>query len=318
MARLVVEVRDAHRRILGLYPVNSFPCAIGRGYNNDIILSDPHVCARHLQVDQDEQGWRVRDLGSINGTDGVTDAATEMQLQSGDEIVIGRTHLRFFAPDHPVAATRQLHEKTGLLEAARAMAVIWALLSMLVLGFAFNDYLTRTSEVQVQKLIAGTLPVVIGVLIWAGGWSLLAYIVRRRPYFYYFLGVSVVYVLLDILLESVVGIVGFNIGNNRIVEALSYFTGGVLLVGLFYASMRQAFAISGRRRLLLANLFSWGLIAVVVFVVYANKPEFARDPEYPGELKPPVMRIAPLEKFEVFMDDTQTMLNKFDNRVREE
>lgn len=317
MARLVVEARDAHRRILGLFPVDDFPLAIGRGYDNDIILADPHVCPRHLQVDRDEQGWRVRDLGSINGTVGASAAATEMHLQSGDEIVIGKTHLRFFAPDHPVAATRNLQEKTGLLEAARAMAIAWALLSMLVLGFAFNDYLTLTSELQLQKLIAGTLPVVGGVLVWAGGWSLLAYIVRRRPYFYYFMGVSVAYVLLDILLESVVGILAFNIGNNRIVEALSYFTGGLLLVGLFYASMRQAFAISGRRRLLLANLFAWGLVAVVVFLVYANKPEFARDPEYPGELKPPVMRIASLEKFEVFMDDTRTMLKKFDNQVRE-
>jgi len=318
MAELVVEARDAHRRILALYPVDHFPLAIGRGYDNDIILSDPHVCPRHLLVEPDEHGWRAQDLESVNGLSGNGASAPEIHLDSGDEIIIGKTHLCFYSPDHPVAATRNVHEKTGLREAARAMAIVWALLSLLVLGFAFNDYLTITTQVQVEKLIAGTLPVVAAVFIWAGGWSLLAYIVRRRLHFYYFLGVSVAYVLLDMLLESVIGVVAFNIVNSWILEALSYFTGGVLLVALFYASMHQAFAISSRRKLVLANLFSWGLIAMVVFVVYANKPDFDRNPEYPAELKPPVMRIASLEKFDVFMNDTETMLKEFDNQVKEQ
>ena len=318
MARLVVEVRDAHRRLQGFYPIDHFPISIGRGYDNDIILADPHICARHLLVvDAEDDGWRARDLGSVNGIQGKADQAAEIAISSGDEIIIGKTHLRFFAPDHPVPKTRNVHDKTSLLEASRALAIVWALLSVLVLVFAVSDYMGRTEDVQVQKLIAGTLPVLAGVLIWSAGWSLLAYIVRHRMHFNYFLGVSVAYVVLDIVLEKIVGIVSFNIVNVWMAEALSYFTGGILLVALFYASMHQAFAVSRRRNLLLANLFSWGLVAVIVFVVYANKVEFDRNPQYPGELMPPVTRIAGLKTFDVFMNQTATMLQEFDNQVRE-
>lgn len=317
MAQLVVEVRDAHRRVLGFYPVERFPLNIGRAYDNDIILADPHVCARHLQVDEAGDGWNARDLNSVNGMHDDGSHSAERPLNSGDEIVIGKTHLYFFAPDHPVAETRNLHEKTSLLEASRALAIGWALLSVLVLSFAVADYMSRTDAVQVEKLIAGALPVVVGVLIWTGGWSLLAYIVRRRMHFFYFLSIAVAYVLLDLLLETLVGFIAFNIASNWISEALSYFTGGILLVALFYASMRQAFAVSSRRSLLLANLFSWGLVAVIVFVVYANLPEFDRNPQYPAELKPPVLRVVDTEAFDVFMDNTAIMLQKFDNQVRE-
>jgi hypothetical protein len=77
--------------------------------------------------------------------------------------------------------------------------------------------------------------------------------------------------------------------------------------------MHQAFAVSARRKLLLANGFSWGLVLVFVFVSYANRPEFDHNPEYPAELKAPLVRVAPLESFEVFMNDTSNMLNDFNN-----
>lgn len=311
MAELVVEVRDSHHRIQGFYPLRALPASIGRGYDNDIILDDPHVCARHLVIDGDESGWQVRDDDSVNGVQGNDGERADYHVSSGDEIVIGRTHLRFFAPDHPVDAARRLHDRSNILDGLLVMGGILGLLSVMMLVFAFNDYLTIEREVQVEKLIVGTLPVVVAVLIWAGGWSLLAYIVRRHLYFYYFLSISVVYVLLDLILEILIRLVAFNIINSWIIEALSYFTGGILLVGLFYASMRQAFVISTRRALSLANIFSWGLVAVFVFVAYANRAEFSRNPDYPAELKPPMVRVVPLQSFDRFMQNTESMLDEF-------
>ena len=240
-------------------------------------------------------------------------SVVEKNIKSGDEVVIGKTHLRFMSSGHPVAPAKVLHDKINIIEAVRAMSFILVLLCLLIVAFAGYDYMSLSDEVHIDKLIASTLPVIGGVLMWAAIWSLLAFIARRKLYFYYFLTVSTIYVLADLVLELIIGIVSFNVINTLISEALSYFTGGLLLVAFFYASMHKAFAISKRRKFVLANLFSWGLVAVVLFVVYANKPEFSRKPEFPVELKPPFARVVSAESVGEFMAETDTMLKEFKN-----
>ena len=34
---------------------------IGRGYNNDIIINDPHVCAEHIAIHNDGDNWIIQD-----------------------------------------------------------------------------------------------------------------------------------------------------------------------------------------------------------------------------------------------------------------
>ena len=193
MTKLVVEVQDLHGRNKNYYLVDDFPLTIGRGYSNDIIIADPHVCAEHLQINPQQQGWLVIDQGSNNGIHSDVDGGNQREtvIQSGDEIVIGKTRLKFYQPDHPVSPTKALHGSGNVIEAIKSAAVIWALLSMLVIGFALNDYMASSMDISIEKYIAGTFPVVALVLVWSAVWSLLTYIVRRRTYFYYFLTVSV-------------------------------------------------------------------------------------------------------------------------------
>ena len=151
-------------------------------------------------------------------------------------------------------------DKLNLTELVKTTGIVWLLLSVLVVfAFASYDYLTTSEEVHIEKLIAGTLPIIGGVLLWAAIWSLLSYVVRRKLYFYVFLTITVVYVLIDLFLEWLLGIVAYNVINVFISEALSYFTGGLLLAAFFYASMHYALAISKRRKFMFANLFSLGI-----------------------------------------------------------
>ena len=303
MTALVVEIRDSHHRLQGYHQVDAFPLSIGRAYSNQIILSDPYVQAQHLVVNADEQGWRVNDVSGQLGKE-------TRQLASGDEIVVGRTYLRFFSPEHPVAPAKSLHAKASFMEALRVVSLTSLLLGLLMLGLAITDYMTATQEVFAGRLVAATLPILAGVIIWSAIWSLLAYIARRRLCFYYFLTVAVIYVLADLSFETLIDYFAFNIVSLWMSQALSYVTGGVLLVALFYASMHRAFAISQRRKFLLANLFSWGLVLVTLFVVSANRAEFNRNPEFPAELKPPFARIASVTSLENFMADTEAVIDE--------
>lgn len=305
MDRLVVEIRDAHRRLLGHQVVDRFPARIGRAYDNDVIIADPYVHPYELNIQSASPGWQVQVLNPDQ------QVVSETHHQSGDEVVVGKTHLRLFSADHPVEAARPMHD-TSVLEVIRSVSVGLLLMLVLVVALSFYHFQGMTEKVMPGKLVAGSLPVLAGVLIWAAGWSLLAYVVRRHLYFHYFLFITVVYMLLDILIESVISVVAFNINNDWVSEALSYFTGGILLVFLFYASMHQTFTLSRKRKWFLANLFSWGLVAVIIFAIYANQPEFRRNPEYPADLEPPALRVVKARSFESFMADADTLFDELE------
>ena len=125
--------------------------------------------------------------------------------------------------------------------------------------------------------------------------------------------VSVVYILADVMLENLMGFLAFNLNNMLLSQVLSYITGGLLLAALFYASMRKALTVSKRRRLLLANVFSWAIVAVVGLVVIANRPEFNRNPEFPSELKPPFSRLVAVKSVDAFVAETEKMLTNFEH-----
>jgi DNA-binding NtrC family response regulator len=70
---------------------------IGSRQGNDLQLDDPTVSRIHFEISLDEQGYRLRDLGSKNGTyvDGYRTA--DIYLKDGCRISVGET-LLIFAP----------------------------------------------------------------------------------------------------------------------------------------------------------------------------------------------------------------------------
>lgn len=306
MAELVLEVQDNSRRNRHYYPVESFPVKIGRGYGNDVIISDPYVCAEHLLIDQDEQGWLVRDLDSENGIQDQQN--TVIRPDSGDAFLIGHTRIRLFTPDHPVKPARSMRDKHNLTGMLTGLAVIWGILTMLGAGYLIELYLTTSGKIQTEKLILGALPIMGGVLIWSGLWSLLAYIVKRKLFFFFQLVVSSVYILLAIFIENIVSYIEYNVSNQIVIESLSYLSGGLLFAVLLYFNMKKALSMPKKRRWLFAHMFSWGLISVSLFVMIANKPEFSSRPEYSSVIKPPFSQWATADDLDTFLMNAEQAL----------
>ena len=65
---------------------------VGRQFDCDLCVEDDHMSRRHFMVDATEQGFRVRDLGSMNGTllNGVP--VTIAPLCSGDRLRAGNSY----------------------------------------------------------------------------------------------------------------------------------------------------------------------------------------------------------------------------------
>lgn len=69
---------------------------VGRHPNADIFLDDVTVSRRHAELTRQGHGFRVRDLGSLNGTyvEGVR--VDEALLEDGAEVQFGKFRLTFY------------------------------------------------------------------------------------------------------------------------------------------------------------------------------------------------------------------------------
>ena len=69
----------------------------GRHPNSDIFLDDVTVSRRHSEFRRTPGGFEMRDLGSLNGTFVEGERHDAVALEDGNEILVGKFHLTFFA-----------------------------------------------------------------------------------------------------------------------------------------------------------------------------------------------------------------------------
>jgi pSer/pThr/pTyr-binding forkhead associated (FHA) protein len=75
----------------------------GRHPDSEIFLDDVTVSRRHAEFRRTPEGFKVADVGSLNGTYVNRDRIDEVALQGGDEVQIGKYRLVYFA-SHQIAA----------------------------------------------------------------------------------------------------------------------------------------------------------------------------------------------------------------------
>jgi FHA domain/zinc-ribbon domain len=77
------------------YRLDEKATAIGRHPDSDVFLDDITVSRRHVAVDRDDEGYTLRDVGSLNGTYVNRKRVDGARLRHGDEVQIGRYRLTF-------------------------------------------------------------------------------------------------------------------------------------------------------------------------------------------------------------------------------
>jgi FhaA, N-terminal domain/FHA domain len=88
--RKALLVSEGRRNVLGGERV-----LIGRSRECDVVVSDPNVSRRHIELRRGEHGWAAVDLGSTNGMKVNGRRVGHAELEAGDRITIGVTDLTF-------------------------------------------------------------------------------------------------------------------------------------------------------------------------------------------------------------------------------
>lgn len=72
----------------------------GRHPSSDIFLDDVTVSRRHAEFARADDGFVVRDVGSLNGTYVNRERIDEATLAGGDEVQVGKYRLVFYPSQH--------------------------------------------------------------------------------------------------------------------------------------------------------------------------------------------------------------------------
>jgi hypothetical protein len=68
---------------------------VGRSRDCEVVVSDPNVSRRHIELRRGDRGWAAVDLGSTNGMKVNGRRLSHAELEPGDRITIGVTDLTF-------------------------------------------------------------------------------------------------------------------------------------------------------------------------------------------------------------------------------
>ena len=193
-----IEILSRHRDVVSRVRISGEQATVGRGYDNDVIVDDPYVAARHLLILRDEAGQLVaKDLGSVNGTflDGSKSRIARLAIDGGEPLRIGQTLLRVRTGDYAVEPERKV-----LAERGKLSTIMVAAMTMTVLGFiALRVWLAQTGEPRLSHYMNPLLTMTGVVLVWVGIWALVSRLLAGRSQFLRNLMIALVAVLASLL-----------------------------------------------------------------------------------------------------------------------
>lgn len=80
-----------------VFELNRGVSSIGRGLENNVVLSDPYSSRKHLLIVHRNEQFEVRDAGTDNGTSLNGHRISQALLRPGDHVEVGSTVLRYVA-----------------------------------------------------------------------------------------------------------------------------------------------------------------------------------------------------------------------------
>ena len=173
----VLDILDRDGQPRQTLPVPHWTLQLGRALDNDVVLSDPHVAARHLRISASARGLDLEVGPTRNGVLlGARLLRAEQRLSvalpdaAGLEFSLGRTRLRLRLAGHTA-------DEVALVVSAplaRRVAVL-GVSALLVFGGLLLRTWLDTDPVDFVRSAATVLMVgVLTTALWCGAWALLS------------------------------------------------------------------------------------------------------------------------------------------------
>ena len=294
---MIVEIVSKAGKRIDVHVFEKNSISIGRGYDNDLILSDPYIEGEHLQVSLDAESgeYQVEDLATLNGTrlDGsgqTLQSSSLKQVSAGQPICIGKTYLRFVSKSEPLPRTLKLSSFEPMLHRISGWWVGLVATCVLIGLVVLDAYISNPYSEELLKDFNSVLIVLAMVGVYAGFWALIARLNSREARFFMHANL----ILLGFIVLSVLDYLSypyeFNFGWLVPFTQLNIAVNLVVLTAVFYISCRQATELKAwlctLLGIVLGLLFHYQHISAALY-----PPDFIASPSYSMALTPPSLQV---------------------------
>ena len=312
---IFVEVLNRHGAVALRYPGVRLPATIGRAYDNDVIVDDPCIAAHHLRIHNSDQGCLIAvDLDTRNGlrSHDSQERLTQVAIDPDRPLKIGHTQLRIRPRDYVVADERP--------EMPRGSERSWLgaslLLTAAMTGSIVSSYSSTARSVEWLGLIAPSLWILLGILLWSGSWALTSRLVGQKANMFAHIAIASGGIAAFFVLATARSYLSFSLFSLAIYRA-GFFMFVPLLAWFLYRHVRL---VSRHARWALLTA-SCGIAAALVGTIWiAGAAEDTADFEkmtYLPEIKSPLFRLAPAQAPERFFTRTGALKREMDALRRE-
>jgi hypothetical protein len=319
---LIVEVVDPRGgSIRARVRLDGSPLNIGRGYDNDLILDDAYVDARHARISVSADGTvEIEDLGSINGLMVVngTGRAVRVAARPGTQVRLGRTILRFRDPEEPVPPA--LPERADAMRFGLLFGSPWARAAVFSAAVALVTLYTWLGSYERDSGSSAAAVAVVFVLsaaVWAGIWAIASRVVLNRFNFTAHLTAVALITIPAILLTSLDSWVTFLFPDNP----FSVPAGILAWTALFTVSIAFHLSLSSTmdrfRRWRAAVITTGGLALMIGLLAYAGGDAYTDVPEFSSVLKPVSGSMLPTMEVSGFSDVIAELKEAADELAKE-
>ena len=305
-----VEMVGRDGRVVARHPITAFPCRVGRAYDNDVIVDDPYVAARHLELAEIAPGrYAFRDLGSRNGTRVVSrgGVVAEAEIGPDDVIRIGHTQLRVRPRDFPVA--QEVDGRRRGWTRHPAISVVVALAAAAAISGTL--YQSSRDALETASLVSTLFLATAMVLAWSAGWAFAGRMLSGRWNYLAHATVANVAILAYAAVNELAGAAAFALGLAWLRRWDTLAVAAVFAVQCF-RHLRLASRANRRRLAAAALAVSAALVGGWTLLSWLNAREDIATIEYLTDIRPPGMRLASSVPVERFLERAAALRERLD------
>lgn len=307
-----VEQLTPDGEVIHRHKLTQLPIRIGRAYDNDIILDDPHTAAHHAQIERNQlDELIIHDLDSFNG---ITRANHRERffVVNGDAVYrLGHTHLRIRTADYQVAAELTdftNHRWEGLLPTLAGLA-------LLLTAGLLTTWLSDLNQGTLSRYLLELVSIIGFALGWSGIWAIFGKLLNGQTRF----GRHLFIVSLGLagleLWDHLSSILAYAFSW----ETLAHFTVPPLILICaitLYFHLRTA----GNKRLGRLKIYLLALVLAgsgITMTQQYQASNHLRNELYLNQLYPPALRMSRNDSLATFMDDVEALKVRVDENRKD-
>ncbi len=302
-----IEILDRAGQVKYREKIGPEGLTLGRGYENDLIIDDPYMCPKHLQLTWNEDCLMAFDLDSVNGMrhDKEKQRKKQICLNTVDNLHIGRTTLRFRPLDYPIGPTKADDAHSNITRLITHFAFPPVAFLFAYLAIILSTHLGSNKEFDGQ-IFGGTLMVFLPLLVaWSTIWAFTGKIISQKAKFLVHCGIACTGILFTIGVPTLLDYASFAAGFDSIGNIPIFIIDSMLIAGWIFLHLSFVSQSPPKKHVKTAIGFALLILSFTAISENLMQDKFSYNPRYEVNLKPPFLQLTEGKSPPIFFQSIQ-------------